>query len=251
MCRSPLLLVRFAVGLVVASVLSLPGRPALAETPLKVVTSAPDYASIAELIGGEQVKVTSLTNGAENIHNVVATPSKMLDLRDADLFIHTGLDLELWVPDIVKGSRNPKIQETKPGNVDCSVNIKLKEIPQQVSRAQGDIHIYGNPHYMLDPINHFLVARTVRDALKIARPDQTSYFDSRYQEFEDRMKKKMAEWLVKMKPYRGAKIAGYHNVLPYFTERFGLEVIGFIEEKPGISPGPAATAKFIDRMKET
>src|SRR5262245_3703279 len=122
-------------------------RPAGAAAVLKVVASATDYASIAELIGGEQVKVTSLTNGVENIHNFVATPSKMLDLRDADLFIHTGLDLELWVADLLKGSRNARIQDGQPGNVDCSKNIRLKEIPKQLSRSQGDIHIYGNPHY--------------------------------------------------------------------------------------------------------
>jgi zinc/manganese transport system substrate-binding protein len=228
-----------------------PARPAAATAVLKVVASAPDYASIAELIGGEQVKVTSLTNGVENIHNFVATPSKMLDLRDADLFIHTGLDLELWVADLLKGSRNARIQDGQPGNVDCSKNIRLKEIPKQLSRAQGDIHIYGNPHYMLDPINHILVARTIRDALKAARPGQAEYFDSRYVQFEQRMKDKLAEWLVKLKPYKGTKLGGYHNVLPYFLDRFGLEVVGYIEEKPGISPSAAYTAKFIDRMKES
>ena len=250
MCRSPLT-VRLLLPLIAIAMSSLAAPTVRAQTPLKVVTSAPDYASLAELVGGDQVKVASLTNGAENIHNVVATPSKMLDLRDADLFIHTGLDLELWVPDIVKGSRNPKIQETKAGNVDCSKKIKLKEIPQELSRAQGDIHIYGNPHYMLDPVNHILVAQTIRDALKAARPDKASYFDERYKEFEDRMKKKLIEWVVKMKPFKGAKVAGYHNVMPYFIDRFGLEMIGFIEEKPGISPGPSYIAKFIDRMKES
>ena len=250
MCSSRIPIRPLLVCLSVA-ILSLRTLTALAEAPLKVVTSATDYASLAELIGGEQVKVISLTNGVENIHNVVATPSKMLDLRDADLFIHTGLDLELWVPDIVKGSRNPRIQESKPGNVDCSKGIKLKEIPQELSRAQGDIHIYGNPHYILDPINHILVARTIRDALKTARPDQAGYFDSRYEQFEQHMKQKIAEWLTKLKPYRGAKIVGYHNVLPYFLDCFGLKGIGYIEEKPGISPSASYLAKLIAHMQET
>ncbi|MBI3466546.1 MAG: zinc ABC transporter substrate-binding protein, partial [Planctomycetes bacterium] len=111
--------------------------------------------------------------------------------------------------------------------------------------------IYGNPHYMLDPLNHILMARTIRDALKTVRPDQAGYFDERYQEFEARMKKKVAEWVTKMKPYQGTKVAGYHNVLPYFADRFGLEVIGYIEEKHGLSPSPSYTAKFIARMQET
>ncbi|MBI3466427.1 MAG: zinc ABC transporter substrate-binding protein, partial [Planctomycetes bacterium] len=138
---------------------TLQGSALLAQSPpLKVVTSATDYASLAELVGGEQVKVTSLTNGTEHIHNVVATPTKMLELRNADLFIHTGLDHDHFVPDALKGSRNPKIQEGQPGNVDCSKNIKLKEIPKQFSRANGHVDIYGNPHYMLDPLNHILMA---------------------------------------------------------------------------------------------
>jgi zinc/manganese transport system substrate-binding protein len=241
---------RFFYSAILAATALMP-VPALAQAPLRVVTTATDYASLTELVGGEHVKVTSITNGAENIHKVVATPSKMRDLHDADLFIHTGLDLETWVPELLRGSRNAKIQEGKPGNVDCSKGIKLKEVPKQLTRAQGDIHIYGNPHYMLDPINHVLVTRTIRDALKTARPAQESYFDERYAEFEQRMKTKIAEWLVKMKSHKGAKIVGYHNVLPYFADRFGLEVIGYVEEKPGISPSPSYTARLIERMRET
>ena len=228
----------------------IPNSAVLAQSPLKVVTSATDYASLAELIGGEQVEVMSLTNGSDNIHNIVATPRKMLDLGHADLFIHTGLDLELWVPDIVKGSRNPRIQEGQPGNVDCSKGIKLKDVPQQLTRKKGDIHIYGNPHYMLDPINHILVARTIRDAMKAARPGQAGYFDSRYQQFEQDMKKKIADWLGKMKPYAGAKIVGFHPMFSYFAERFKLEIIGNIEEKPGIPPDPNHIVQLTAQMKQ-
>lgn len=249
MCSS-----RWTIRLLLTSVTvaagAIPNSAALAQSPLKIVTSATDYASIAELIGGDQVKVTSLTNGAENIHNIVATPSKMLDLRDAELFIHTGLDLELWTTDIIKGSRNPKIQDGQPGNVDCSKGIKLKDVPKQLSRAQGDIHIYGNPHYMLDPINHILVARTVRDALKAARPAQAGAFDSRYDQFEQTMKKKIGDWLVKMRPYAGTKIVGFHPMFSYFAERFKLEIIGNIEEKPGIPPEPNHIARLTAQMRE-
>src|SRR5262249_42881928 len=122
-----------------------------AAPPLKVLTTATDYANIAELIGGEHVKATSLTNGAENMYRVVATPAKMLDLRDADLFLYSGLDLETWLgpvwwaPDIVKHSGNPRIQEGQPGNVDCSKNIKIKEPPVGIKPPPGHTHLFGNP----------------------------------------------------------------------------------------------------------
>lgn len=212
--------------------------------PLKVVTTATDYASIAELIGGLHVNTTSLTNGEENSYKVVATPAKTLAMREADLFIHSGLDL-------MKASRNHKIYEGQPGNVDCSNNIKVKELPTGPKPPLGHTHLFGNPHYMLDPLNHILVARTIRGALKSARPEQADFFDARCGRFEQQMKKKTAEWLAKMEPYQGAKVAGYHNVLPYFADRFGLNVVGCVEETPGIVPSPSRTAKFIAQMQET
>ena len=104
---------------------------------------------------------------------------------------------------------------------------------------------------MLDPLNHILVARTIRDALKVARPEQASFFDARCERFEQQMKEKTAEWLERMKPFKGAKIAGYHNVLPYFADRFGLEVTGCVEETVGVPPSSRRAAKFSGQMRET
>jgi len=190
-------------------------------------------------------------HGYENIHQIVPTPSKMALLHDADLFIHSGLDLELWVPQLLRGSRNRRIQPGQPGNVNAARGIRLKEVPQQISRSQGEMHIYGNPHYQLDPINVILIARTIRDALKRADPAHADEFDRRYAQFELRMKKKLVQWLTKMRPYRGEKIVGYHNVLPYFADRFHLTVVGYIEPKPGISPTPSHTAELIELMRKT
>jgi zinc/manganese transport system substrate-binding protein len=174
----------------------------------------------------------------------------MIAMRDADVFIHSGLDLELWVPQLLRGSRNRKIQPGQPGNVNAARGIRLKEVPQEISRSQGDLHVYGNPHYVLDPINVILVARTVRDALKNADPDHAEAYAARYQQFEDRMKKKLLEWLTKLRPYQGSKVVGYHNVFPYFADRFGLKVIGFVEPKPGIEPSPRHIADLVEQMRQ-
>ncbi len=224
-------------------------RPAIAQ--LKVVTTTPTYSSLAAELGGEHIRVQSLMKGGQNVHNILPTPSKMVAMRDADLFIHSGLDLELWVTQLLRGCRNRRIQPGRPGNVNAARGIKLKEVPRQISRSQGDLHIYGNPHYQLDPINVILIARTIRDALKNLDAANSADYDRRYQQWEARMKKKLVEWLTKMRPYKGAKVVGYHNVLPYFADRFGLEVIGFVEPKPGITPTASHTARLVSRMRQT
>jgi len=223
--------------------------PLAARAQLNVITTTTTYAAITTELGGSNVQVRSLTNGAENIHNIVATPSKMVALRNADVFIHSGLDLELWVTQLLRGSRNKNIQPGLPGNVNAARGIRLLHVPQDISRAYGDLHVFGNPHYQLDPINVILIGRTIRDALKRADSANAADYDRRYNNFEAKMKKKLVEWLKKMQPHKGAKVVVYHDVLPYFAERFGLDVIGFVEPKPGISPTARHTAELIEQMR--
>lgn len=239
---------REATFLAVLAVSLMGGRTAQAQ--VKVVTTTPTYASIARLIGGEQVAVQSLMKGPENIHRIVATPLKILALSDADLFIHSGLDLEMWVPQLLRGARNRTIQPGQPGNVNCARGIRLKQVPQEISRSLGDLHVSGNPHYALDPINLTLLARTIRDALKRVDASHAAAYDDNYNKFEVRMKRKLVGWLTKMRPYKGTRIAGYHNVLPYFADRFGLEVIGYVEPKPGIEPSPTHIAALVNTMRQ-
>lgn len=217
---------------------------------LVVVTTTPTYASLVSLIGGDHVEVTSLMRGPENIHRIVATPAKMALAARADLFVHSGLDLELWVPLILRGARNPRILPGQPGNFNCAMGIKLKEVPREISRAQGEMHVYGNPHYALDPVNLIIIARNLRDRLKQLDPAHAADYDRNCARFEEVMKRKLLEWLRKMQPYRGTKFVGYHNVFPYFADRFGLVVVGYVEPKPGIEPSPSHIAALIRRMQE-
>lgn len=218
---------------------------------VRVVTTTPTLADITRQIGGEHVTVESVMRGPENAHNVQAKPSHMIKLKRADLFIHSGLDAELWAPLLVKGARNRKLLPGRPGNVDVSRGITLKEVPQRggLTRALGDIHVYGNTHYVLDPLNGVIIGRTIADALKRADSGHADEFEQRYQDFAKRTRELTDRLVVKMSPYRGVKVVTYHRTWPYLLDRFGLIKIGEVESKPGISPGPRHLAECVENMK--
>jgi len=215
---------------------------------LRVVTTTPTYADLVRKIGGSHVEVTSIMRGPENIHRIVATPAKIALVAQADLFVHSGLDLELWVPTLLRGARNDAILPGKPGNFNAAQGIRLKEVPREVSRAQGEMHIYGNPHYVLDPINLIIIARNLRDRLQQLDPAHAGDYAANCARFEARMKRKLLEWLKATRSIRGLKVVGYHDVFPYFVDRFGLHVIGYVEPKPGIEPSPSHIARLIRLM---
>jgi ABC-type Zn uptake system ZnuABC Zn-binding protein ZnuA len=189
--------------------------------------------------------------GPENVHNVIAKPSYMMKLRKADLLVHSGLDAEPWVPMLIKGARNAEILYGQPGNVDVSPGIVLKEIPRrgELSRALGDIHVYGNTHYALDPLNGVIIARTIALALTRADPVHRNDFDANYEVFAQDLRELTERLAMKMEPYRGTKVVTYHRTWPYFLDRFGLVKVAEIEPKPGIPPGPQHLSRCVETMK--
>jgi zinc/manganese transport system substrate-binding protein len=217
---------------------------------LKVVTTITDLQSIAKLIGGENVDVFAIATGFQNPHFVDPKPSYILKLSRADIFVTVGLDLEIgWVPPLVNSARNSKIEKGGEGYVDASVNIPLLNVPTSASRGQGDIHVFGNPHYWLDPLNGKIIARNIFDALVRVDPDHRSVFEANLKTFNETIDRKMKEWTDKMHPYAGTKIIAYHDEWPYFEKRFGLQVVDFLEPKPGIPPTPSQLLKVINEMK--
>jgi len=225
--------------------------PQPAPAKIRVVTSTPTLADIAGRIGGDHVDVQSIMRGPENVHNVIAKPSSMMKLRKADLLIHSGLDAEPWVPMLIKGARNAEILYGQPGNVDVSPGIVLKEVPRrgELSRALGDIHVYGNTHYALDPLNGIIIARTIALALTRADPFHRNDFDANYEAFAQRMRELTEQLAMKMEPYRGTKVVTYHRTWPYFLDRFGLIKVAEIEPKPGIPPGPRHLSRCVETME--
>jgi zinc/manganese transport system substrate-binding protein len=217
---------------------------------IKVVTTTTDTKSIAELIGGDKVSVSSIATGYQNPHFVDPKPSYIIGLTKADLFVTVGLDLETgWSPQLLSSSRNNKIQKGSAGYVDASEGISLLQVPSSLNRAEGDIHIYGNPHYWLDPFNGKVIARNIANGLERVDPSNKSVYEKNLQTFYSNIDTKMKEWQSKMAPFKGSKIIAYHNEWVYFETRFGLQVVDFMEPKPGIPPTPSQLVKVIKEIK--
>jgi len=221
---------------------------------VRVVTSVPTLAAIAEEIGGDKVEVEGLAKGYQDPHFVDAKPSYVLLLNKADLLLYTGLDLEIgWLPVLITGSRNSKITSINaPGNLSSSTLIPIVlEVPTvRVDRSMGDVHPLGNPHYMLDPRNGISVAKGIADRLKEIDPENASYYDERLKDFVKRLSAKIKEWDEKLVPYKGTEVVTYHKSWVYFSDWAGFKEVGYIEPKPGIPPSPSYVAELIRKMKE-
>ena len=216
---------------------------------IRVVTTTQDTKSITEFIGGNKVDVFGIATGYQNPHFVDPKPSYIIKLSNADLFVTLGLDLEAgWSPSLLASSKNKKIQKGSDGYVDASVGIKLMQVPSAINRAEGDIHIFGNPHYWLDPDNGKQIAKNICSGLIRISPENKSFFEANLKSFDDKIDLKMKEWLVKMAPYKGTQVIDYHNEWCYFETHFGLKIIDFLEPKPGIPPSPSQLVKVIGEV---
>lgn len=224
--------------------------PALAAPP-KVITTTEDLASLAREVGGDKITVESLARGYQDPHFVEPKPSFIIKLHDADLLVVIGRELEIgWLPPLLTQSRNARIQPGSPGYLDASTGVRILEIPTgQITRAMGDVHPSGNPHYWLDPENGRVIAKAIANALSSIAPADRAYFEQRYADFDRRLTEAQKRWATAMSPYKGTKVVTYHRSWANFTERFGLEVMGYVEPKPGIPPSPSHTIELIAEMK--
>jgi ABC-type Zn uptake system ZnuABC Zn-binding protein ZnuA len=237
--------------LLAISCLSLLWATAAAAAPVRVVTTTEDLAAITREIGGDRVEVTAIAKGYQDPHFVEPKPSFIVAVSRADLLVVVGRELEIaWLPTLMTSSRNAKIQPGGSAYLDASLNVKILEIPTgQITRAMGDVHSQGNPHYWLDPGNGRLIAQAVRDKLSQLAPADRAYFDQRYRDFDARLTAAEKRWDATMAPYKGTKVVTYHRSWPNFMERFGLDVMGYVEPKPGIPPSPSHTLELISSMK--
>jgi zinc/manganese transport system substrate-binding protein len=225
--------------------------PAGAQGKLNVVTTTEDLAAIAREVGGDRITVEALAKGYQDPHFVEAKPSFILKLQKADLLIVVGRELEIgWLPPLVQQSRNAKIQPGSEGYLDASMHASILEIPAgQVTRAMGDVHPQGNPHYWLDPENGKRIAKDIADKLSQQRPNDRAVFEQRLASFTSRVDEGLKRWLSQMAPYKDTKVVTYHRSFPNFAARFGLDIVGYVEPKPGIPPSPQHTLDLINEMK--
>jgi len=218
---------------------------------LNVISSTQDLASIASEVGGDRITVESIAKGYQDPHFVEPKPSFLLKLRKADLLLVVGLQLEIgWLPPLITQSGNSKIQVSNPGYLDLSQFCEILEIPTtQVTRAMGDVHPLGNPHYWLNPENGRRIAKAIQNKLSEMRPGDSAYFAERNADFDKRLTAAEKRWDAQMAPYRGRKVITYHRSWPNFCERFGMVVVDYVEPKPGIPPTPSHTLEVINTMK--
>jgi zinc/manganese transport system substrate-binding protein len=236
--------------LLLVFVLALP-LGAFAQSKLNVVTTTEDLASIAREVGGDRATAESIARGYQDPHFVEAKPSFILKLQRADVLVAVGRDLEIgWLPPLLTQSRNGKIQVGGAGYVDASLNATILEVPTgQITRAEGDVHPLGNPHYWLDPENGKRIAKTMADKFGELRPNDRAYFQQQLASFTSRLDTAEKRWLMMMAPYKGTKMVSYHRSFPNFAQRFGLEIVGYVEPRPGIPPTPQHTLDLINEMK--
>jgi zinc/manganese transport system substrate-binding protein len=219
--------------------------------PINVITTTEDLASIAREVGGDKIKVESLARGYQDPHFVEAKPSFVLKLNRADLLIVVGRELEIgWLPPLITQSRNAKIQPGGEGYLDASLTAKILELPTgQVTRAMGDVHPMGNPHYWLDPENGRRIAKAMQAKFSQMDGASAAYFAQREADFEKRLTDGQQRWKTLMAPYKGLKVVTYHRSWANFADAFGLDVIGYVEPKPGIPPTPQHTLDVMQAMK--
>ncbi len=225
--------------------------PATAASKLRVVGSTQDLAALAQEVGGDRVEVEFIGRGYQDPHFVEPKPSFLLILRHADLLISVGLQLEIgWLPPLITQCGNPRIQVGAPGNLEAGQFAEILEIPTGVvTRAMGDVHPLGNPHFWLDPENGLRIAKGIEGKLSELRSADAAYFAQRYEDFAKRLKEAEKRWDVQMKPFRGRKVVTYHRSWPNFAKSFGLDVVGYIEPRPGIPPTPSHVVEIINQMR--
>ena len=254
--------------------------------PLRVVTTVPDLADLVRQVGGDVVAVEALVKGPQDAHFVEPRPSFVRALHQADLFVEVGLELEIgWAPVLLKSARNPKVLPGGEGYLEAASAIAPLEVPTtRVDRSMGDVHPYGNPHFLSDPLNGLRVAAAIRDRLARLRPGEAQGFEARYQAFARRLMERLvggdlaarhapevlasaieagrldaflsggeAErlggWLGALHPFAGTRVVQDHRLWPYFARRFGLEPVAELEPKPGIAPTTAHLAEVIERVR--
>jgi zinc/manganese transport system substrate-binding protein len=222
--------------------------PALAT--ISVVAATPDLADIAKRVGGSRVSVYSIARPNQDLHTIEPRPSDVMRIKRADLVVRVGMDLDLWMDALLNAAANGRVSRGAPGYVDSSVGIRKLEVPkEQITGASGDIHVYGNPHYWLDPLNGEVISANILNGLERVSPGDAGYFEKNRSAFVADLHAAVLRWQKELGPYRGRKLVIYHDAWPYFVQRFNLRILGCIEPKPGIPPTASHIASLIDQIK--
>src|SRR5688572_10776571 len=224
-----------------------------AEAQLKVVTSTTDLFDIAKEVGGDRIAATHIGEGYQDPHFVEAKPSFVLQLRKADVWAFVGLDLEIgWMPLLLQGARNPKLRPGQPGYLDVSRVVPVLDMARgNVDRSQGDVHPLGNPHYWLDPANGRRIAKLFRETFSKLDAKNASTYEANEKAFTQRLDGAERTWQADLAKIKGKPVVAWHTSWRYFAEYTGMNIVGFMEPKPGVPPSPSHLAGLIQTVKRT
>jgi len=221
-----------------------------AQAALNVFACEPEWAALAVEIGGDKVNAYAATTGLQDIHQIQARPSLIAKLRSADLLVCTGADLEVgWLPMVQRQASNPRVQRGAAGYFEASSAVTMLEVPGKVDRALGDLHAYGNPHVQTDPRNLIPVAHALARKLAALDGPHAADYVLGAQRFEQRWREHLARWEQRAKPLVGQRFVAHHNSWPYLRHWLGLELVGFLEPKPGIPPSSAHLAHLLKELE--
>jgi len=209
------------------------------QRPLKIVTTQTIFADLVKQIGKDKVSVSAVASPKYNIHFIQPKPSDVRKVSQADLYVNTGLDLEAWSDPLLEAAGKPQLFRNGGRNVDLSQGIKLLKIPDHpLSRSEGDIHVFGNPHFQMNPENAKIMVKTILEKLKEVDPGNASFYEQNAQSFLAKLDQKISEWKNLCTDCRGKEIISYHDDIDYFADFLGLKAEQFLEPKPGIPPTP-------------
>jgi zinc/manganese transport system substrate-binding protein len=241
---------RLAIALHGTLLAGLLGFAEPAVAALRVVASTPDVADMARQIGGDRVSVTTIAEGTQDPHKVPVKPSFVTKLNRANALVVNGLGLEhVYVPALLDVARNPDILPGAPGYIDASIYVQPLEVPTSQDRSQGELHPLGNPHFNLDPVQGKLMARAIAEGLERVDPGGADAYRQGLARYAALLDSKIVEWQKLAAPLRGVKVVSYHQDLVYLAARYGLDLVGTIETKPGVPATPGHLKELVDAMK--
>lgn len=238
---------KLLIGILIAGIL----YPALvhADEKIRIVTTTSTFGSIAEAVAGPHAEIFAIAPPRQNIHFITPNPKDVLKTRKADVFIHGGLDLEIWRQPLLNAAGRKELLSGER-SIDVSTGITLLDIPEHLSRLSGDIHAHGNPHYWIDPVNAKAIANNIAAGLAELYPQFADEFRSNAVQFNQALDEKITGWESRLSPFKKTPVVTYHHTFPYLLGRFEFKTVGFLEPKPGIPPTPRHIKETIEMMKE-
>lgn len=221
-----------------------------AEAMINVVATTAELSDFVRNIGGDRVNISTISDGGFDLHFFEPSPSHILRVKNADLLVIAGMDLDIWVRELIDASRNPDVRFGRRGFVDASDGIIAIDVPETVDAGMGHVHPQGNPHYWFTPHNVKVLLNNIFEGLSRVSPTDREYFRENKENYISQVEAKYAELQSLIQPFAGTKILQFHETWEYFSETFGLEIAGTLEPLPGIPPSARHLRNLVREAKD-